>query len=166
LKDTHLRILKAMSEATSRMDINVFAQSVDLTPNDVMAMFGQLETEGFLHKVGTGYSLTEKGKNALKISSQVPEGKEFNFHVGEGKPLGFSAHSLEEFYRLIKVVTSDALEFHLYRRDFENWIRDVIGDRQLPLDISGVRGASLKGEDLRKGLLRAIDLRYGVGELL
>jgi len=45
-------------------------------------------------------------------------------------------------------------------------MRDVIGDRQLPLDISGVRVADLKGEDLRKGLLRAIDLRYGVGELL
>lgn len=166
MKDTQLRILKAMNQATSRMDLNVFAQSVGLTPNDVMAMFGQLETEGFLRKVGTGYSLTEKGRNALKITAQVPEGKEFNFYVGEGKPLGFSAHSLEEFYKLIKIVTSDSLEFHLYRRDFENWIRTVIGDRQLPLDISGVRGADLKGEDLRKGLLRAIDLRYGVGMLL
>jgi DNA-binding transcriptional regulator YhcF (GntR family) len=147
------------------MDLNMFSQAVDLTPNEVMAAFQQLEAEGFLHKVGTGYSPTEKGRNALKIADQVPEGREFNFYVDEGKPLGFSAHSIEEFYRLVKQVTSDSLEFHLHRKDFENWIREVVGDRQLPLDISGVRGAELKGEDLRKGILNAIDLRYGVGEL-
>ena len=65
MKDTRLKILKAMGEATSRMDLNNFALSVGLTANVVMDMFRQLETEGFLRKVGAGYSLTEKGKNAL-----------------------------------------------------------------------------------------------------
>jgi hypothetical protein len=154
-----------MSEATSRMDLNMFSEAVNLTQDEIMDAFQQLANEGFLRKVGTGYSLTEKGKNAIKIANPVPVGKEFNFYVGVDKPLGFSAHSLEEFYRIVKQVTADSLEFHLYRMDFENWIHEVIGDRQLPLDISGVRGAELKGEDLRKGLLQAMDLRYGLGDL-
>ncbi len=155
-----------MSEATSRMDLTMFAQTVNLTPNDAMATIQQLATEGFLHKIGTGYGLTEKGKNAIKMSAQVPEDKAFSFYVGVDKPLGFSAHSVEELYRLIKQVTSDALDFHVYRGDFENWLRDVVGERELALDVSGLRAASLHGEDLRKGLLKAIDCRYGVGELL
>ena len=89
-----------MSEATNRMDLIMFSQAVNLNQDEIMEAFQQLANEGFLRKVGTGYSLTEKGKNATKITTQVPAGQEFNFYVGVGKPLGFSAHSLEEFYRL------------------------------------------------------------------
>jgi len=166
LTDTQLKVLKTMSEATSRMDINAFSQAVNLTQGEVMAMFQQLTAEGFLHKVGAGYSLTEKGKNILKITHRVPDDKAFSFYVAVDKPLGFSAHSLEEFYRLIKHVTSDALDFHVYRGDFENWLRDALLDRQLALDFSGPRAAGLHGEDLRKRLISAMDRRYGINELL
>ncbi|NLF87232.1 hypothetical protein GX563_00250 [Candidatus Bathyarchaeota archaeon] len=166
MNDTQLKILKTMSEATSRMDINAFSQAVDLTNDDVLAMFQQLTAEGFLHKVGIGYSLTEKGKNAIKTIHRVPDDKAFNFYVAVDKPLGFSAHSLEELYRLIKQVTSDSLDFHVSRGDFENWLRDIIGDRQLALDFSGPRAAGLHGEDLRKRLVSAMDRRYGINELL
>jgi predicted transcriptional regulator len=165
VNEAKLKVLKVMNEATSRMDLVMFSQAVNLNQDEIMDAFQQLATEGFLRKVGTGYSLTEKGKNATKIAIPVPEGREFNFYVGEGKPLGFSAHSIEEFYRLVKQVTSDSLEFHLYRMDFENWIRGVIGDRELPLDISGLRGADLKGEDIRRGILKAVDARYGICNL-
>ena len=115
LKDTQLNVLKTMSEATSRMDLTMFSHAVNLTPNETIAMIQQLATDGFLHKVGTGYGLTEKGKNALKATVQVPEDKIFSFYVEVDKPLGFSAQSFEEFYRLAKQVCSDALEFHLYQ---------------------------------------------------
>jgi predicted transcriptional regulator len=166
LNDTQLKVLKTMSEATSRMDINTFANAVNLTPDQVMEMFQQLIAEGFLHKVGTGYSLTEKGKNAIKITTQVPSDKAFSFYIAVDKPLGFSAHSLEEFYRLIKQVTSDSLDFHTYRGDFESWLRDVIGDHELALDFSEPKAAGLHGEELRKRLLAIIDFRYGINQLL
>jgi hypothetical protein len=166
MNDTQLKVLKTMSEATSRMDINTFAHAVNLTQNEVMDMFQQLIVEGFLHKVGTGYGLTEKGKNAIKIAVQVPDDKVFSFYIGEGKPLGFGAHSLEEFYRLIKQVTSDSLDFHVSRGDFENWLRDVVGDHELALDFSEPRAAGLHGEELRKRLLAIIDFRYGINQLL
>ncbi len=148
------------------MDLTIFSHAVNLTPNEAIAMIQQLATDGFLHKVGTGYGITEKGKNALKVTLQVPEDKTFSFYVEMDKPLGFSAHSLEEFYRLVKQVCSDALDFHLYRGDFENWLRDVVEDRELALDVSGLRVEGLRGEELRKGLLRVIDSRYGVIKLL
>jgi predicted transcriptional regulator len=166
MNDTQLKVLKTMSEATSRMDINTFANAVNLTSDQVMEMFQQLIVEGFLHKIGTGYSLTEKGKNAIKITSQVPGDKAFSFYIAEGKPLGFSAHSLEEFYRLIKQVTSDSLDFHTYRGDFESWLRDVVGDHELALDFSEPKAAGLHGEELRKRLLAIIDFRYGINQLL
>jgi predicted transcriptional regulator len=166
LNDTKLKVLKTMSEATSRMDINTFANSVNLTSDQVMEMFQQLIVDGFLHKVGTGYSLTEKGKNAIKITNQVPSEKVFSFYIAVDKPLGFSAHSLEEFYRLIKQVTSDSLDFHMYRGDFESWVRNVVGDHELALDLSEPKAAGLHGEDLRKRLLTIIDFRYGINQLL
>ena len=166
MKDEQLRILKTMSEATNRMDLTMFAHAVNLAPNQAIAQVQELAREGFLHRVGTGYGLTEKGKNALKISVQVSEEKAFHFYVGVDKPLGFNARSIEEFYRMARQVCSDALDFHLYRGDFERWISDVAGDKELAVEIGAFKASELKSEELRKALLKAIDTHYGVGELL
>ncbi len=166
MKEQQLKVLKTMHEATGRMDINMFSQAVDLTPEQAVEQIHLLADEGFLHKVGSGYCLTDKGKNALKIMLQVSQEKAFNFYVGFDKPLGFSARSIEEFYRMIKQVTSDALDFHLYRGDFEQWIQDVWNDKELSDEVDELEGYGLSGEELRKALLKVIDARYGVGELL
>ncbi len=148
------------------MDLNVFAASVNLSPNQAIAEVQELAKEGFLRKVGGGYGLTEKGKNALKVWVQVPSEMAFHFYVGVDKPLGFSAQSLGEFYGLAKKLCSDTLDFHFYRGDFENWFRDVLGDGELVTELSSLKNKSPYGEDLRKALLRVIDEKYGVGDLL
>ncbi len=155
-----------MNEATNRMDLTMFAQAVNLNPNQALAEVQELAKEGFLRKVGGGFGLTEKGKNAIKIFTQVPNELGFNFYVDFGKPLGFTAYSLEQFYRSIKQVTTDSLEFHLYRSDFENWLREVVKDEELAGSFGVLKSAGLKGEDLRKALLKDVDDKYGVGELL
>jgi len=155
-----------MNEATNRMDINMFAQAVNLNTNQTIAQFQEMAQEGFLRKVGSGYGLTEKGKNAIKMSAQVSENAIFQFYVDIDKPLGFSAHSLEEFYRSIKQICSDSLDFHLYRGDFERWLREVLGDKDLADETNNIKASKINGEELRKALLKAIDTRYGVGELL
>jgi len=166
LKEGQIKILKIMNEATNRMDINMFAQAVDLSPNQAIAEVQELAKEGFLRKVGSGFGLTEKGKNSLKAFEVVMSELGFNFYVEVDKPLGFSAHSLEELYRLIKQVTSDSLEFHLNRNDFVNWMREVLKDEELAEAVGILKAEGLKGEELRKALLKAIDAKYGVGELL
>ncbi len=155
-----------MHEATNRMDLTMFAQAVNLDNNQVISQMQELAKEGFLQRSGKGYSLSEKGKNAVKITQPVGWEKSFQFYLGMDKPLGFSAQTLEEFYRLVRQVVSDSLEFHLYRGDFENWTRDVLLDAELSQEIGSVKAAELHGEDLRKALLKAIDAKYGVSELL
>ena len=166
MNETHLKILKTMHEATNRMDINMFAEAVNLTPSQTIAMVQQLATEGFLQRVGGGFGLTDKGKNSLNFVLQVPEDKTFQFYIGVNKPLGFSASSLEEFYKLTRQVCSDALEFHLYRNDFENWFRNVLDDKELADVVVALKKTALIGENLRKALLKAIDSRYGAAELI
>jgi predicted transcriptional regulator len=166
LKEEQIKILKTMNEATNRMDLNMFAQAVNLTPNQAIAQVQELAKEGFLRKVGNGFGLTEKGKIALKMFTQIPGEMGFHFYVEVGKPLGFSAQSLEEFYRVIRQVCSDSLEFHLYRGDFENWLREVCKDSELAEAVGNLKTDNLKGEDLRKALLKIIDAKYGVGDLI
>jgi hypothetical protein len=155
-----------MHEATSRMDLNMFAQAVSLNPNQAIDQIHELTKEGFLQKSGKGYSLNEKGINALKITQSVGAEKGFSFYLAVDKPLGITAQSLEEFYRSIKQVCSDSLEFHLYRGDFENWIRDVLLDAELAAEVGNFKGSEMHDGDLRKALLSAIDNKYGVGQLL
>jgi predicted transcriptional regulator len=166
LKEEHIKILKTMNEATNRMDMNMFAQAVNLTPNQTMIEVQELAKEGFLRKVGGGFGLTEKGRTALKMFTPVPSEMSFSFYVEIDKPMGFTAQSMEEFYRLIKQVIVDSLEFHLYRGDFENWLRDACKDLELAETFVTLKTDELKGEELRKALLNAIDAKYGVGDLL
>jgi predicted transcriptional regulator len=166
LKEEQFKILKTMSEATNRMDLNVFAQAVNLSPDQAIAEVQELTKKGFLRKVGKGYGLTAKGKSALKVFQLTPIEMSFQFYEAVDKPLGFTARSLGEFYRLIKQVCSDSLEFHLHRGDFERWLSDVCGNQKLAQEIAALKTADLKGEELRKTLLKIIDAKCGIAELL
>lgn len=166
MKDEKLFILKTMHEATNRMDLTSFAQAVNLNPNQAIEQIHELTKEGFLQKSQKGYSLSDKGINALKINQAVPSDKSFNFYIDIDRPLGISAQSIEEFYRQIKQVCSDALDFHLFRGDFENWIRDVILDDELAAEVGNLKNSEMHVGELRKNLLNAIDAKYGVAELL
>ena len=155
-----------MNEATNRMDLNTFAHMVNLNANQAIAQVQELAKAGFLRKVGSGYGVSEKGKAVLKASAPVPKEMGFHFYTGIGVPTGLMAQTLEEFYRFIKQVSADSLEFHLYRGDFENWIRDVLKDSELAEEIGNLKMDELKGEDLRKELLKVINAKYSIEELL
>ena len=166
MKEERLKILKTMHEATNRMDLNMFAAAVNLTPNQAITEMQELAKEGFLRKVGNGFGLTAKGKNALKVLVQGSSEMAFNFYIDVDKPIGLSAQSLGEFYRLVKELCSDVLDFHLYRGDFENWLRDVVNDAELENAFSVLKAQNLNGEELRKALLKVMDEKYSVSELL
>ena len=82
MKEEQFKVLKALSEATSRMDINMFAKKVNLDPNQTIQKVQELAKEGFLQKVGSGFGITAKGKAALKAFVPVPEGMVFRFYNG------------------------------------------------------------------------------------
>jgi hypothetical protein len=66
-----------------------------------------------------------------KILGTVVYNRAFYFYNGIGKPNGEFAVSLSDFCNKINVVSSESLAFHLKRRDFQNWISEVIGDVEL-----------------------------------
>ena len=104
MKETQFKVLKALSEATSRMDINMFAKKVNLDPNQTIQQVQDLAREGFLQKVGSGFGITAKGKAALKAFVPVPEGMVFHFYNGIDKPTDLEAKTLWEFYGDVKQV--------------------------------------------------------------
>jgi predicted transcriptional regulator len=166
LKENQFRVLKALSEATSRMDVNVFAKKVNLDPNQTIQQVQDLAKEGFLQKVGNGFGITGKGRAALKAFVLLPEGMGFHFYNGIDRPTELTAKTLAEFFEDIKLVSADSLDFHLYRGDFENWLKDACKEPDFAQEIGVVKDAGLDGEELRVKLLKVLDSKYGIQELL
>ena len=165
MKEEQLKVLKALSEATSRMDLGMFAQKVNLTADQTIHQIQELAKEGFLQKVGGGYGITQKGKVALKALASVPKEMGFHFYFGIDEPSEFTAESLEQFYRAIKQIRVQSLEFHLYRGDFEKWLTDVCKDPELATEFGRVAANGLKDEELRAELSKALDAKYSTNGL-
>lgn len=161
MMEERLKVLKVMSEVTGRLDLNEFARMVGLNSNQTVEHLQELVKVDLVRKVGSGYGITENGRVALKAFTQVPKDMEFHFYAGMGQPIGFAAKSLKDFYEKVKQVVVDSLEFHLYRGDFENWIRIVFKDTAFADEFKNMQKMQLKGEDLRKEIIKAAEARYG-----
>jgi predicted transcriptional regulator len=166
LKEEQFKVLKALSEVTNRMDINMFAKKVNLDPNQTIQKVQELSNEGFLQKVGSGFGITAKGKAAIKAFVPVPEGMAFHFYDDINQPTDLIAKTLVEFYENIKQVSLKSLEFHVYRGDFENWLIDACKESEFSKEIAAIKDADLRNEGLRTELLKLLDARYGIRELL
>jgi DNA-binding Lrp family transcriptional regulator len=166
LMEERLKVLKVMNEVTSRLDLKEFARMVGLNPNQTIEHMQELVKAGLVRKVGGGYGITEKGRSALKALAPVPRDMEFQFYTGIGQPTGFAAKSLKDFYETVKQVAVDSLEFHLYRGDFENWIRVVFKDAAFADEFKNMKKMQLKGENLRREIIKAAEARYAFQKLL
>jgi DNA-binding Lrp family transcriptional regulator len=164
--EERLKVLKVMNDVASRLDLNEFARMVGLTPSQTVEHMQELAKLGFVRKVGNGYGITEKGRVALKAFTQVPAEMGFQFYTGIGQPTGFAAKSLKDFCEIVKQVAVGALEFHLYRGDFENWIRAVFKDAAFADEFNNMKKVQLKGESLRKEIIKAAEARYAFQKLL
>ena len=163
--DEQLKILKVISEVTRRMDLNEFGRLVGLTTNEALRQILELAKTGHLRSSSSGYSITEKGKAALKAQVHVPKGSEFNIYTAVGQPTGLSAESLRDFYEKIKRIDSASLEFHINRRDFKNWMQAVVKDEVLADEFESLSTQELKGENLREKIASVIESRYPVEAL-
>jgi DNA-binding Lrp family transcriptional regulator len=162
LIEEHMKILKFMSEMTSRIDLNEFAKNLGLTSSQVMQDMQALTKDGFLKKAGGGFGITEKGKTALKTVAPIAGNLSFSFYLAVDKPTGMSAGSIKEFFDVILKVAADSLEFHLYRGDFENWFKTAVSDASFSEELTNIKKMDLKGEELRKAIAKALELRYSL----
>ena len=99
-----------------------------------------------------------KTKNPLRV---VPDAIGFHFYVAVGDYCGVSVHSLEEFADALQYACSDSIVFHFERGDFQNWIRDVIGDNELAKKIGDMKMCErhLAAESCRKEVMERVNVR-------
>jgi len=73
----------------------------------------------------------EVSAEAIRYLRNVNPSESFHFYETIGKPTGQSASNLTEFLETVKSVKTESLQFHLERKDFQNWIEKTLGDKTL-----------------------------------
>ncbi len=105
-------------------------------------------------RLGSGIDPEE----ASRILRTVPVQEAFLFFTDIGHYTGEFAQSLDEFYDKIGCVSSESLDFHFRRGDFEKWIREIFGDAYLA-DRIGRIDKAIQGEKLRTRLKGTVKRR-------
>lgn len=93
-----------------------------------------------------------------RLLSDVPRENGFYFYSSMGNPTGAVACSFDEFYQGVKSSPLEAIEFHLTRGDFENWIR-FLGDQELASQIERLKGQGLPREQLVQTFVSTVEKR-------
>jgi len=93
-----------------------------------------------------------------KLLAVVTYDRGFHFFTAIGHYTGETATSLANFAEELQHIEVDSINFHYRRHDFQNWIKEVIGDRELAERISQIK-TELSGEDLRKELVKISQTR-------
>ena len=78
-----------------------------------------------------------------RILRTITNRNAFIFYEDISNQTGDLATNLFEFCRQITEITSKCLVFHMKRGDFENWIRDTIGDIELANRIGKLKNNKL-----------------------
>jgi hypothetical protein len=94
----------------------------------------------------------------VEILRTVPYEKGFHFYSALGNFSGETATSVDDFEKKLQIVSADSVNFHLQRGDFQKWIEDTLGDRELAKRVSLVK-LTLPVENLRKELLAIVQTR-------
>jgi predicted transcriptional regulator len=162
LIEQQVKILKLMSEITSRIDLNEFAKKVGLTSTEILVQMQELARQGYLRRAGGGFTITDKGKDALKPYRNVASEKQFQFYMALDQPTGLSVGSIAEFCEVTAKVDVASLEFHLSRGDFENWFQDAAQEPVFAAELVKIKASNLTGEDLRNAILKAATTRYSL----
>ena len=67
----------------------------------------------------------------VSIFRTVKDHEAFYFYEAIGIPTGDVARNLSDLLDRAKAVKTESLAFHLDRKDFQNWIRKILGDPKL-----------------------------------
>jgi len=160
LVEAKMKILQVLWEAGTPMKSKDVSQKVGLgVAAATMHLLG-LKKSGHVYSPQHGlYAITELGKEAIgfskidkqqasRIMSKVPSDKAFHFYTGMHQYTHVIAHNLAEFVDKLEKVDVKSVEFHVPRKDFENWAQSL-GDMELAKRLALTRNMRLHGEDLR-----------------
>ena len=94
----------------------------------------------------------------MEILSNVPYERGFHFFTAMDCYTGESATGLNSFVQKLQVIEAGSIGFHFSRKDFQNWIKDVIKDEELAEVIDRIK-EDQSNEDLRKEIVKTIQTR-------
>jgi len=112
--------------------------------------------KGRTRNVKAGHGL-EVNVDATKILRTVNPSESFHFYEAIGKPIGQKASNLTEFLETVKSVKTESLQFHLERKDFQNWIEKTLGDTTLSRRI--VKTSTKHGGNIRAKIQTTVEAR-------
>jgi alpha-amylase len=100
-------------------------------------------------------------ENRVRLAT-VAADEPFLFYTGVGEKnfTGIKAWSLEGLGKALEKISVDVLEFHNRRRDYEKWAEKSLSDKTLAGQFRKARLSKLKGEQLRKSLIKAVNDRF------
>jgi HAD superfamily hydrolase (TIGR01484 family) len=129
---------------------------------------------GLMPSMNDGLSLLRYGAGARifpgmhrlhrYLEDRVASGLQFYFRDRSGHTL--PAGNLGELIDRLRTLDLAVITFHFERRDFANWIRDVLQDETLARWLDRLHTANLSGEALRLALLDVLEQRLRVLERL
>jgi hypothetical protein len=166
------KILKEMASLNQARRPKQIAERVGVNFSSCMMHILGLKKLGYVSSPMKGYyKITELGRevvNALvssdkaaSILTQFDPDKTFYFYSGIGHYSGVRADSLLDFSEKIKDISVESLEFHLFRKDFENWLENI-GDVALASKLAAIREKRLSGEKLRDLVYKTVKARYNI----
>lgn len=86
--------------------------------------------------------------------------RQFYFHPQDGEQGIRPAASLWEFSQTLPRLAAKTIRFHLTRKDFERWARDVIRDEELARQFRVLDNRNLPDEELIDTLCQMVDHRF------
>lgn len=100
-------------------------------------------------------------ENRVRLAAAVAD-EPFLFYagVGEDKFTGVMAWSLKGFGKALQEINIKSIEFHNSRGDFEKWAEKSLQDKTLTGQLKKVRLSKVKGETLRKALVKVVNERF------
>ena len=98
-----------------------------------------------------------KMKN-LNLLNTVPLQNGFRFFTERGKYTEINATSKVEFVEKLQTVPIQSVIFHFQRQDFQKWLKNTIGDKELAKRINQIK-AMFPYESLKKELFKTLQNR-------
>ena len=165
------KVLETLWKAGKPLKPHEIAEKTKLSFSSSVTRLQRLVKAGYVSTPKRGfYAITEHGKETIGVTEAdkkraaailrpVSLEKAFHFYKGINEYLGVYASSLNDFCKKIQAVDLSSIEFHLFRQDFESWVREGLGDAELATRISLIRTMDLSGDRLRKRLYETVESR-------
>ena len=94
-----------------------------------------------------------------KILRSLPYENGFHFFKSNSKYPGETAISLFGFLEEFRIIEPSSVRLHFQHHDFQNWIRDTLGDKELADQIDKI-DSNLSDQNLKEAVLETAQTRF------